>query len=139
MTDDARRRLFALAWGIAVFVLTTSAGLARQPADSIEASIREVLHQYSTALASLDADAVKKVQPSIDADGLRRAFRDMKTLEVVIDSVKVLSSDASVARVSCRVVQTLTPKAGARRATDVTRVVRLRRLDRGWVIDSFER
>jgi hypothetical protein len=82
---------------------------------------------------------VKKVQPSIDVETLRRAFRDMKTLEVVIDDIKVLSSDTAITRVSCRVIQTLTPKAGARRATEVTRVVRLRRIDRSWVIDGFER
>ena len=114
---------------------STAAG---QPSDPLDAA-RDVLQQYSAALASLDADAVKKVQPSIDVENLRRAFREMKTLEVAIDSIKLLSTDASITRVSCRVVQTLTPKAGARRATEVTRVVRLRRLDRGWVIDGFER
>ena len=111
---------------------------AGQPADALDEA-RSVLQQYSAALANLDADAVKKVQPSIDVDGLRRAFREMKTLEVVIDEIKLLSTDASITRVSCRVVQTLTPKAGARRATEVTRVVRLRRADRSWVIDGFER
>ena len=111
---------------------------AGQPADALDEA-RSVLQQYSTALASLDADAVKKVQPSIDLDGLRRAFREMKTLEVVIDDVKLLSTDASITRISCRVVQTLTPKAGARRATEVTRVVGRRRGDPSRVRDGVER
>jgi hypothetical protein len=109
---------------------------ADKPADS---GVREALQQYATALESLDADAVKKVQPTIDVDGLKRAFREMRSLEVEIDNVKLLSSDQSTARVSCRVAQTLTPKAGSRQTTTVTRVLRLRRQDAGWIIQAFER
>ncbi len=120
-------------------IASASAGFDNQATDRIEITVREILHQYSTALASLDAEAVKKVQPSVDVESLKKAFREMKTLDVAIDSVKVLSSDMSTARVSCRVSQTLTPKAGSRRSTVVTRVLRLRRAESGWVIDSFER
>jgi hypothetical protein len=104
-----------------------------------EPGVREALQQYATALESLDADAVKKVQPAIDVEGLKRAFREMRSLEVEIDNVKLLSSDQSTARVSCRVAQTLTPKAGSRQTTTVTRVLRLKRQDTGWVIQAFER
>lgn len=123
---------------VTVLIVSAATG-AGQVEDRTEASARDVLQQYASALASLDAEAVKKVQPSIDVESLRRAFREMKTLDVVIDSIKVLSSDASSARVSCRVNQTLTPKAGSKRSTVVTRVVRLRRANSVWVIDSFER
>lgn len=116
-----------------------SPAFADQATDRTELIVRDVLQQYSTALQSLDAEAVKKVQPSIDVESLKRAFKEMKTLDVAIDAVKVLSSETSTARVSCRVSQTLTPRAGAKRSTAVTRVMRLRRLDSGWVIDSFER
>ncbi len=54
-------------------------------------------------------------------------------------NVKVLSVDATLARVSCRVSQTLTPKAGSKQTTAVTRVLRLRRVQSAWVIDAFER
>ncbi len=101
--------------------------------------MRETLQKYSAALESLDVDAVKKVQPSIPAENLARAFRDMRELKVAIDAVRVLSVDGPTARVSCRVTQTLTPKAGARQTTAVTRVLRLRRDSDSWVIDSFER
>ncbi len=123
----------------ALLIASASAGFADQAVDRTEVNVREVLQQYSTALASLDAEAVKRVQPSINVESLRKAFGEMKTLDVAIDTIKVLSSDASIARVSCRVTQTLTPKAGSKRSTAVTRVMRLRRLDSGWVIDSFER
>jgi hypothetical protein len=105
----------------------------------VDPALRDVLQQYATALESLDADAVKKVQPSIDLEGLKRAFREMRSLDVDIDNVKLLSSDQTSARISCRVSQTLTPKAGSRQTTTVTRVLRLRRQDAGWVIQAFER
>jgi hypothetical protein len=131
------RRVLVTLTAIALASATVS--VAAQSQDRTEAAARELLQQYSTALASLDAEAVKKVQPSIDLETLRKAFREMKTLDVSIDAIKVLSSEPSVARVSCRVTQTLTPKAGSKRSTAVTRVLRLRRLEGGWVIDSFER
>ena len=105
----------------------------------IDPELRDALQQYAAALESLDADAVKKIQPSIDTEGLKRAFREMRSLEVDIDNIRLLSADQTTARVSCRVAQALTPKAGSRQTTTVTRVLRLRRQDTGWVIQAFER
>jgi hypothetical protein len=105
----------------------------------VDPGVRDALLQYATALESLDADAVKKVQPSIDVEGLKRAFSQMRSLDVDIDNIRLLSSDPASARVSCRVAQTLTPKAGSRQTTTVTRVMRLRRQDSGWIIQGFER
>jgi hypothetical protein len=105
----------------------------------VDPGVRQALQAYEAALESLDADAVKKVQPSIDIEGLKRAFREMRSLEVDIDNIKLLSGDQTSARVSCRVAQTLTPRAGSRQTTTVTRVLRLRRQDGGWVIQAFER
>jgi len=106
---------------------------------AFDAPIKEALQQYASALESLDAEQVKKVQPTVDVEGLRRAFREMRELKVGIDSVKVLSIDGAVARVSCRVLQTLTPKAGTKQTSTVTRVFRLRRQEAVWLIDGFER
>jgi hypothetical protein len=105
----------------------------------VEAAIKQSLAQYSAALESLDADQVKKVHPSVDVEGLRRAFRDMRELKVAIDDVRVLSTEGAAARVSCRVTQTLTPRAGAKQTSAVTRVLRLRRQEAVWLIDGFER
>ena len=104
-----------------------------------DAAIRDVLRQYADALAHLDADAVKKVQPSIDVENLRKAFKEMRALNVTIGDVRVLAADEATARVSCKVNQTLTPKAGSKQTTAVTRVMRLRRQVGSWIIDSFER
>jgi hypothetical protein len=117
------------------------AGRNQQPSPDplVEPAVRDTLQRYEAALESLDANAVKKVQPSIDVDSLKRAFGEMRSLEVDIDNIRVLSGDRTSARVSCRVTQTLTPKAGSRQKSTVTRVLRLRRQDNGWVIQDFER
>jgi hypothetical protein len=109
------------------------------PQTPLESSAKDALQQYSAALESLDADEVKKIQPGVDVEGLRRAFREMRELKVTIDNVRVLSTEGAVARVSCRVSQTLTPRAGSKQTTAVTRVLRLRRQEAAWVIDGFER
>jgi hypothetical protein len=136
----APRRARAVA-ALALFVWSNGAlDLAQQPADrSVETSVRDVLQRYAAAMASLDAEAVRKFQPSVDVESLKRAFREMRALDVAIDDVRVLSSDRTVVRVSCLVKQTLIPKAGSKQATSVTRVMRLRTADGSWVIDSFER
>jgi len=109
------------------------------PAAPLDTAVRETLQQYSAALESLDADQVKKIYPSIDSEKLKSAFREMRELKVAIDAIKVLSADGSTARVSCRVTQTLTPRAGTKQNNTVTRVMRLRRQEAAWLIDGFER
>ena len=63
----------------------------------------------------------------------------MRELKVTIDTIKVLSTDGATARVSCRVTQTFTPRAGTKQNSTVTRVMLLRRQEAVWVIDGFER
>jgi hypothetical protein len=150
---SALSRASACTWiGLWLQILILSGGLAAQtpvprpavpattqPATQVETSVRDALQQYSTALETLDADQVKKIYPTGDIEGLRRAFREMRELKVTIDKVKVLSTEGAIARVSCRVTQTLTPKAGARQNSAVTRVFRLRRQEAAWLIDGWER
>jgi hypothetical protein len=108
-------------------------------ASAVDIGVRDVLKRYADALESLDARAVKKIHPSVSEESLARAFREMRALKVVIDQIRVLSSDAALVRVSCAVTQTLTPKAGSEQKTSITRVVRLRRDADTWVVDNFER
>jgi hypothetical protein len=114
-----------------------AAPVPAQPA--VEAAVREALQQYSTALETLDAEHVKKIHPAVDIEALKRAFREMRELKVTIDNVKVISMEGAIARVSCRVTQVLTPKAGNKHTTALTRVLRLRKQEAVWVIDGFER
>jgi len=143
------RRLRAIAWAAVVLAMVIclgrpapslrAAGAPQAQAVAAEPGIRDVLQRYSTALESLDAAAVKKVQPSIVTDNLAKAFKDMRELKVAIDAVRVLSIDGTSARVSCKVTQTLTPNVGSKRTTAVIRVMRLKRNADAWVIDGFER
>ena len=114
-------------------------GAPQAQAVAAEPGIRDTLQRYSAALESLDATAVKKVQPSIPTDNLAKAFKDMRELKVTIDDVRILSAEGNTARVSCRVTQALTPKVGSKQTSAVTRVMRLRREATTWVIDGFER
>jgi hypothetical protein len=137
MRSNQRPRVMGLA------ALALAAVLVGQPAHAqtatADAGVRDTLKRYSAALETLDAAAVKKVQPSVPADNLAKAFKDMRELKVAIDAVRVLSVDGTTARVSCRVTQTLTPKVGSKQTTTVTRVMRLKRDADIWVIDGFER
>lgn len=127
-------------WIGSLLVLVASTGATAQPADAVvKTGVTELLGHYTTALESLDAEAVKKVYPSADAETLKSAFRQMRSLEVDIDEITVLSASDTGARVSCRVKQTLVPRAGSRQTTTVTRVLRLKRQQEAWVIDTFER
>jgi serine/threonine-protein kinase len=125
-------------WSFIAATLLAAEAQQGQPS-AADAGVRDTLQRYSAALESLDASAVKKVQPSIPADTLAKAFNDMRELKVMIDDIRVLSLDGTSARVSCRVTQTLTPKVGSKKTTAVTRVMRLKRATDAWVIDRFER
>jgi hypothetical protein len=112
------------------------------PAQSaqLEAAVTGALQQYAAAYESMDANNVKKIWPNVDVDSLKRAFGDMRSLKVTIDTVRVLEVEGATARVSFRVTQEVTFKAGARpKPITVIRVARLRRQEAVWVIDGFER
>jgi hypothetical protein len=134
-----RATLAALTLMIVVGPSLVADGILHAQAAATETAVRDALQRYSAALESLDVNAVKKVQPSIPTDSLAKAFKDMRELKVSIDDVRLLSADGATARVSGRVTQTLTPRAGSRKTTAVTRVIRLRREADIWVIDGFER
>jgi hypothetical protein len=138
MSSHQRPHAVALA-ALTFTAILCVAAVPRAQTATAETGVRDALQRYSAALESLDANAVKKVQPSIPADNLAKAFKDMRDLKVKIDDVRVLSLDGTTARVSCKVTQTLTPKVGSRQTTAVTRVMRLRRATDAWVIDGFER
>ena len=62
---------------------------AAAPADSARNGGQGRPAAGSTALESLDAEQVKKMNPSVDSERLKGAFRDMRELKVTIDNIKV--------------------------------------------------
>ena len=103
-----------------------------------ETAVRDSLQRYAAALESLDASAVKKIQPSIAADTLAKAFRDMRELKVVIDAVRVISLDDAAARVSCKVRDAHAQSRIHPNNRGHPRGAHAREAA-GWVIDAFER
>jgi hypothetical protein len=136
MTRGSRNLWLSIAGLLAIEMSPAAQQGSLRPVDT---GLRDTLTQYASAFQSLDAAAVKRVQPSANIASLQSAFNEMRALEVSIDEIAVLSEDNTATRVSCRVRQTLTPKAGSRKSIDVVRVVRLRKQNNGWVIDAFER
>ena len=99
-----------------------SAAGAPEPdqAQSADAAMRDTLQRYSAALGeSRPRKPCAKCTLGISL--ATKAFRDMRELKVVIDTVRVLSTDGKSARVSCRIEQTLTPQVGSKQTTTVVR------------------
>jgi hypothetical protein len=133
------RRNWWLSLAGVLTITVAAAGQAPSSGRPVDPALRETLSQYASAFRSLDAAAVKRVQPSANIASLQSAFNEMRSLDVDIDEITMLSEDSTATRISCRVRQTLTPKAGSRKSIEVVRVVRLRKQNTAWVIDAFER
>jgi hypothetical protein len=103
---------------------------------SDEAAIRATLHAYEAAYSTLDADAVVRVYPSVNAAALRRSFRDLNGQSVQIEPGQI-AVNGSTATVSARVRQSFTPKAGSGRSDVVNSTFRLQKVNGGWL--SVER
>ncbi len=132
----------SLVVGVLLWLQVTQPPSGGTPAQSpqLEAAVTAALQQYAAAYESMDAENVKKIWPTVDADSLKRAFGDMRSLKVSIDTVRILEVAGATARVSFRVTQEVTFKAGAKpKPITVIRVARLRRQEAVWVIDGFER
>src|SRR5689334_5547538 len=90
--------VLALTWVVRPFgpvpwaLLPVSAAAQTAQAGEPDPAIRDTLQRYAAAFESLDPNAVKKVQPSIAAETLTKAFKEMRELKVVIDEVRVLST-----------------------------------------------
>lgn len=130
------RIVVSLVFLVVLPALTTSQAREGEAADAI---VRVTLARYSAAFENLDAAAVKKVQPSIDLENLKSVFKELRALQVSIDEIRILSSETRAIRVSCRVTQTLTPRAGSKQTMTVARVIRLHQVGDAWVVGAFER
>jgi hypothetical protein len=109
---------------------------AAPPVDEA-AAVRSVIGRYVRAWESLDAAAVQAVQPKVDVQALRRAFRGFRTLQMTMSDCDVrVQGDAATA--VCRRSQRIVPEVG-RQLTDNSRVrFRFHRAGGGWVIDGID-
>jgi serine/threonine protein kinase len=104
---------------------------------SAEDQVRGVLDDYRQAYESLDAAAVRRVQPSLtdgQVEELRRAFEQYDAYRITITDIK-LNLAGDKATVSCRVARRLDPKAGRSQSDTRPTVFHLeKRGGTSWVI-----
>jgi hypothetical protein len=101
------------------------------PAD--ESLIRSTLQNYVQAYSDLDAGAVKRTFPGIDAPALSQAFAQMRAQRIQIEREQVVVS-GTTATVTCQVRQHFEPKAGRVSDSVVTATFALQKTAGGWVI-----
>ena len=91
------------------------------PAVIAETAIKRVLEQYRNGYNQVDAAAVSRVFPSLNAAGLRRAFANIESQSMIFNRMVVnLGPDGTTASVSVEVQHEVRPKSGPR--PDPTRV-----------------
>jgi serine/threonine-protein kinase len=100
-----------------------------------EEAIRATLRAYERAFNELDAAAVKRVYPNVDANALASAFAQLRTQAVAIRSERIRVT-GNTALVTCTIVQSFTPKVGSGRETSVSAEFQLNKSAGGWVITS---
>ena len=106
---------------------------SRPPQVSEEPAIRSVLNAYTKAYSDLDADAVRRLYPTVNYDVVKRGFEGLKSQQVQIQDAQIVVT-GSTAIVSCRIVTAAAPRVGSPRTDARAAVLRLEKRDSGWVI-----
>jgi serine/threonine-protein kinase len=132
---------------VAPSVSRPSAGVENVPAGdpvAMEAGVRETLQRYQHAFESLDAGAIKAIQPWLgptDQNRLQASFRDFRslTMQMVVGSIQV-TADGATATAHTVVEQKTVVKSGTAPPVIKQRVVfTLRRRADGWIIERVDR
>ncbi len=100
-------------------------------------AIAKTIGAYAQGYTSLDARAVKRVWPTVNADALGGAFDQLESQRVVFSGCMVAVRDLH-ASATCRGTATYVPKVGAQERVSASHEWRftLRKLVNTWVIDS---
>ena len=104
-----------------------------RPGASDQTLILAVLREYAAAYEKLDADAVVRVFPSVNASALSKSFSALKSQQVEVSNERV-QVDGATAVVRCRVLQTFDPRIGDGRTFTVNAEFRLQKSGNRWVI-----
>jgi hypothetical protein len=104
-----------------------------RPGASDQALILAVLREYAAAYEKLDADAVVRVFPTVNAGALSKRFSALKSQRVEFSNERV-EVDGTTAVVRCRVLQAFDPRIGEGRTDTLTAEFRLQKSGNRWVI-----
>ena len=108
------------------------------PADQT-AAVLEAIRRYEEAFENLDAAAIQRAWPSLEAQqlqALKRGLSNYQWLEMDVEICEV-SVDGIAATASCQVRRVIKPKAGARQTDQRQTTFHLRREGERWVIDRL--
>jgi hypothetical protein len=106
--------------------------------ESPEQEIHEVLKKYAEAHATLNALALKSVQPYLTVDemrGLTRTFLDLRSYKLDLTQ-PVITFVGDRARVDCTIARDIVPVTGDARRVVTRSIVQLEKTERGWIIAS---
>ncbi len=101
-----------------------------------DALVRGALAGYAKAYSNLDVDAAQRIWPSVDRDGLARAFESLASQRVSLGDCRI-QVDGSAARARCAGSATWRPKVGGGERTDRRSwTFELEKAPAGWQIVS---
>ncbi|MGE3274490.1 MAG: hypothetical protein AB7O67_05225 [Vicinamibacterales bacterium] len=105
-----------------------------------EQRIRETLRRYGAAYEALDADAAKRVWPSVNAADLSRAFAGLASQQLTFERCQVLDLGSATARASCVGEATYVLSSGPRNPRQERRrwTFDLARRGTSWVITRVD-
>ena len=111
------------------------------PPPSEEDRVRRLLAEYAGAYERLDVGAAQAVYPSVDAKGLKRAFAQLESQRVTLQSCGITIS-GSTANAICRGNLTYQPRIGTRPVQIASRewMFDLSKKDTAWkIVNTFVR
>jgi hypothetical protein len=104
---------------------------------SAEQGVREALRRYEAAYESLDAQGVKRILPSVNAQELAKAFAAYKVYEMTVE-VGQIDVQGSTARATCVVKRSFTPKVGRGASVSTNSVFRLEKVGGDWIVAGID-
>jgi tetratricopeptide (TPR) repeat protein len=117
---------------------------ATQPAAPVQSeaaarqAVRGVLEEYRTAFESLNAEAIRAVQPAVDAGALQANFSAVTAYSVKMQVQSLTFDGPSVARANCLMTYSPVPKPSSK-IPPVLTVFHLRRSGEVWLIEKIVR
>ena len=106
--------------------------------DAEQEVVTETLHRYEAAYASLKAENVRNVFPSVRIDQLARDFADYRSyfMNIKIGELKfyTFADGRSNAIVTARVSHDVQPKSGPRNQSERSQTFTLEKQGQGWII-----
>jgi len=101
-------------------------------------AVRGVLEEYRTAFESLNAEAIRAVQPGVDSGVLRANFSAVTAYNVKMQVQDIAFDGPSAARASCLMTYNPVPKPSGK-IPPVATIFHLRRSGEVWLIEKIVR